>query len=68
MSYDQYLFSQLIGVYYPHFKSIAYDYQYEDAILYYNEFEKSSFNNENVDIYTCIVNYLENNKLPIDII
>lgn len=63
MNYDQYLFSQLLILYNPDFAVMEYDWQYPEALLMYEDFERSPFNVDNIGLYSCIVNYLEN-KYP----
>lgn len=63
MTYDQYLFSQLLILYNPDFAVMEYDLQYPEALLMYEDFERSPFNVDNIGLYSCIINYLEN-KYP----
>jgi hypothetical protein len=63
MNYDQYLFSQLLILYNPDFAVMEYDFQYPEALLMYEDFERSSFNDNKTGLYSCIINYLEN-KYP----
>ncbi len=60
MTYEEYLFAQLLALYSPDFANLEYDYQYPEAILMYKEFEQSSFNVDNIGLYECIINYLQN--------
>jgi len=63
MTYEEYLFSQLLALYSPDFANLEYDYQYPEAILMYKKFEQSPFNVDNIGLYECIINYLQN-KYP----
>jgi len=60
MTYEKYLFAQLLALYSPDFANLEYDYQYPEAILMYKEFEQSPFNIDNLGFYECIINYLQN--------
>jgi len=63
MTYEQYLFSQLLALYDINFAGQPYDYQFADAQVMYSEFEQSPFNVDNIGLYECIINYLQN-KYP----
>lgn len=60
MTYEEYLFAQLLALYSLDFANLEYDYQYPEAILMYKEFEQSPFNVDNIGLYECIINYLQN--------
>ena len=60
MTYEEYLFAQLLALYSTDFANLEYDYQYPEAILMYKEFEQSPFNVDNIGLYECIINYLQN--------
>jgi len=60
MNYSQFLFSQLLSLYDEDFANLAYDLQYAEAMVLYQEFEKSNFNVDVLSEYDCIVNYLNN--------
>ena len=60
MTYEQYLFSQLLALYSPEFAALPYDWQYTDTPTLYAEFEQSPFNVDNIGLYECIINYLQN--------
>jgi hypothetical protein len=59
MTYEQYLFSQLLALYSPEFAALPYDWQYNDTPILYAEFEQSPFNIDNIGLYECIINYLQ---------
>jgi hypothetical protein len=59
MTYEQYLFSQLLALYNVNFSGEAYDIQYENALTMYAEFEQSPFNSDTTGIYQCITNFLQ---------
>jgi hypothetical protein len=59
MTYEEYLFAQLLALYSPDFANLEYDYQYPEAILMYKEFEQSPFNADTTGIYQCITNFLQ---------
>lgn len=59
MTYEQYLFSKLLALYDLNFAEQPYDHQFEDALTMYAEFEQSSYNEENKNLYQCIVSYLK---------
>ena len=59
MTYEQYLFSQLLALYNVNFSGEAYDIQYENALTMYAEFEQSPFNADTTGIYQCITNFLQ---------
>jgi hypothetical protein len=63
MTYEQYLFSQLLALYDINFAGEPYDYQFADVLVMYAEFEQSPFNIDNIGLYECIINYLQN-KYP----
>jgi hypothetical protein len=63
MTYEQYLFSQLLALYDFDFAELPYDYQFADALVMYKDFEQSPFNVDNIGLYECIINYLQN-KYP----
>jgi hypothetical protein len=58
MTYEQYLFSQLLALFNFDFAEQPYDLQYENALTMYAEFEQSSFNVGNIGAYECITNFL----------
>jgi hypothetical protein len=58
MDYSQYLFSCLLKLFDSEFEQMEYDIQYDVAISEYEEFENSSYNDENRGEYECIVEYL----------
>ena len=58
MSYNQYLFSCLLKLFDSEFEQMEYDIQYDVVFSKYEEFENSSYNDENRDEYECIVEYL----------
>jgi hypothetical protein len=60
MTYEQYLFSQLLALFNFDFAEQPYEYQYEDALKMYAEFEQSPFNVGTRGVYECIVNFLRN--------
>lgn len=59
MTYEQYLFSQLLALYNVNFSGEPYDMQYENALTMYAEFEQSPFNADTTGIYQCITNFLQ---------
>jgi hypothetical protein len=59
MTYEQYLFSQLLALFNFDFAEQPYDIQYENALTMYAEFEQSSFNADTTGIYQCITNFLQ---------
>jgi hypothetical protein len=63
MTYEEYLFSQLLAIYSPEFAALPYDFQFQDIPIFYAEFERSPFNIDNIGLYECIINYLQN-KYP----
>jgi hypothetical protein len=63
MTYENYLFSQLLALYSPDFAALPYDWQYNDIPILYADFEQSPFNVDNIGLYECIINYLQN-KYP----
>jgi hypothetical protein len=60
MTYENYLFSQLLALFDFDFAEQPYDYQFADALVMYSEFEQSPFNVGDLPLYECIVNYLRN--------
>jgi hypothetical protein len=60
MTYEQYLFAQLLALYDFDFAELPYDYQFADALVMYSEFEQSPFNVGDLPLYECIINYLRN--------
>ena len=58
MTYENYLFSQLLALFDFDFAEQPYDLQFADALTMYAEFEQSPFNVENIGIYECITNFL----------
>jgi len=63
MTYEEYLFAQLLALYDINFAGQPYDYQFADALVMYKDFEQSPFNVDNIGLYECIINYLQN-KYP----
>lgn len=59
MTYEQYLFSQLLAIYDLNFSGEPYDIQYENALKMYAEFQESPFNVGSVGLYQCIINFLQ---------
>ena len=59
MTYEQYLFAKLLALYDLNFAEEPYDHQFEYALMMYTEFEQSSYNEENKNLYQCIVSYLK---------
>jgi hypothetical protein len=62
MTYNEYLFSQLLAIYDEDFKVMPYDEQWELVPQMYLDFINSNFNNESKGEYDCIVNYLNADK------
>jgi hypothetical protein len=60
MTYENYLFSQLLALYNVNFSGEPYDIQYKNALTMYAEFKQSPFNLDNIGLYECIINYLQN--------
>ena len=60
MTYENYLFSQLLAIYSPDIAALPYDWQYNDIPTLYADFEQSPFNVDNIGLYECIINYLQN--------
>ena len=60
MCYEEYLFSQLLALYDFDFAGQPYDWQYKETPILYMEFDNSPFNVDDIRIYECIINYLEN--------
>lgn len=60
MTYEQYLFSQLLALFDFDFAEKPYDLQYADAMVKYEEFDQSEFNVATIGLYECIINYLKN--------
>ena len=59
MTYENYLFSQLLALYDINFSEQPYDLQFSEAQIMYSQFEQSSYNEENKNLYQCIVSYLK---------
>jgi hypothetical protein len=63
MNYVFFLFTQLyneiIGIQYE------YDLLYEDLLKLYSEYDSSTFNDENLPEYECIVSFLKHNEKKI---
>lgn len=59
MNYEKYLFSQLLAIYSPEFAALPYDYQYNDIPVLYENFERSIYNKDNIDLYSCMITYFE---------
>jgi len=58
MTYEEYLFSQLLALFNFDFAEQPYDIQYKNALTFYAEFEQSPFNVDNIGLYECITNFL----------
>lgn len=58
MDYNQYLFSCLMKLFDKEFDEMPYDRQFDKAIVEYELFENSKFNDGNKGEYECIVEYL----------
>ena len=58
MNYEIYLFSNLLKLFDFDFDELSYDYQYSEAFIKYEEFDKSEFNIGEIPLYECMVNYL----------
>lgn len=62
-NYSFFLFSQLYNVIMPQTATeISYDELFYDVIMAYEEYENSSYNDDNQPEYECMVNYLSNKK------
>jgi hypothetical protein len=59
MNYDFYLFSRLAVDMELIDSELEYDLAFEDALELFNEFEESSFNDGNKNLYDCIVDYIK---------
>jgi hypothetical protein len=58
MTYEQYLFSQLLCLYDTDFSLMEYDRQYQETIERYKVFTLSPYNQPGVDLYSAITYYL----------
>lgn len=61
MTYNEFLFTQLLSCYNEDFSKLPYDVMYEKGKELYQDFENSEYNNETVSEYDCIESYLKEN-------
>jgi hypothetical protein len=59
MSYNEYLFCCLLKLYDKTFEELEYDLQYKLGMKQYKHFQSTDFNDISIDLYQCIINYLE---------
>ena len=59
MSYNEFLFCQLLCVYVEYFRELEYDLLYEESIKLYKIFEESKYNNPKYPEYECIEEYIK---------
>lgn len=64
IDYDKYLFAQLLCAYDQNFAELPYDEQWDLIPQFWKDFEKSEYNDREVNLYDCIVEYLNNEYLP----
>ena len=57
MTYEIYLFSNLIKLYDKNFELKPYDVQFDLLPQYYKHFELSEFNTNDKGLYECILDY-----------
>lgn len=58
MTYNIFLFYNLYCLYDKEFANQVYDWQYDAIFKHYEEFRDSEFNDPDMNLYECIINYL----------
>lgn len=66
MSYEEFLFCQLLQVQVEHYRELEYDLLYEQVPALYKKFKDSNYNKSTVWLYECIEKYLENEDVWYD--
>ena len=59
-TYQIYLFLQLLQAYDKEYKTEPYDIQFEKGCVLLDEYENSTYNNDNKSEYDCMVEFLIN--------
>ena len=62
-SYEFFLFSMLYKeIYEEESKDMAYDFMHEVVVYLHKDFRNSPYDDSDVDLYTCIVDFLTDSK------
>ncbi len=62
-SYEFFLFSMLYKeIYEEESKDMAYDFMHEVVVYLHKDFRNSPYDDSDVDLYTCIVDFLNDSK------
>jgi len=66
LTYNEYLLGKLLEIKNKEFAELEYDLQFSNIKIIYKDFEASKYNNDNEDLYECILNYLHNTQIKIN--
>jgi len=62
MSYNQFLFLELLQVHNESFKVLPYDIMFEEGLKYYKEYDVSEYNDVDYSDYVCMENFIEDSE------
>lgn len=62
-SYESFLFAMLYAeIYKEEAENMSYDFMHEVVVNLHNDFNNSPYDDSDVDLYTCIVDFLNDSK------
>lgn len=62
-SYECFLFAMLYAeIYKEEAENMSYDFMHEVVVNLHNDFNNSPYDDSDVDLYTCIVDFLNDSK------